>query len=219
MKLFSFILVVVLLCFSLQTKGWSQLVYSGIERETITPIYSERQNTEWCWAANVQLIMNYYGAKVSQEDIIKRSFDVRDPYTSLPKWNEKLKAITSRLNGWHINYNNSKYLLHVNLVKGSPSPELLLKELKNDNPVILVDSISADSSRPIVCTAVGFLPGYYGPVIKELMVRDVMPGCADSSTSQRMKWKIPDVIKRISAYWLISVKKEKPSAKRHFKKE
>ncbi len=219
MKSSGIILMFLSFCFFMQAEGLSQLVYSGIEREYITPIYSEQQNPEWCWAANVQLVLNYYGARVSQEDIIKRSFGVHNPYDNLPKWDKEFKNITSRLNGWVIHYNKDRYFFHIKLVYGSPSPELLLKELKNSSPVIFADSINADSVRPIVITAVGFLPGYYGPVIKELMVRDVMPNNPDNSKNQINKWKISDVSKNISAYWLINVSKEKIAIRKNLKKK
>ncbi len=197
----------------------SQLVYSGIEKDNQIAVFAEQHSPEWIWAANIQIILNYNGARVSQEDIIKQSFKLTNPYSHLPVWSKNLKSVTAALNGWNIKYNNSKYILHLKYVEGSPSPQLLLDELKNNNPVIFYDSTEKSGVRSFICTAVGFLPGYYGPVIKELMVRDVTNNCSDDWNGQKIKWDIKDLPDNVAGYWLTSVSKENLHINKKFHKK
>ncbi|MHB1686077.1 MAG: C39 family peptidase [Ignavibacteriaceae bacterium] len=209
MKFFNFKLFLFsgLLFLIFQSTGRSQLVYTGIEKEKVEPVYSERLNPEWCWAASVQLILNYYGAKVSQEDIIKRSFSVRDPYGELPAWSKNFDKVSDKLNRWVIWYKRVKYIVSVKFVRGAPSPETLMSELKNNYPVIMADSDSTNGMHAVICTAVGILPSYYGTVYKEIMVRDTYPDCRDKTSDQRVNWAASEIPKRVSSYWLIHVKR------------
>lgn len=213
------VLLGTLIWFSCQSVLRSQLVYSGIEKDTQTQIFAEQHSPAWIWAANIQIILNYHGPKVSQEDIIKQSFKLTNPYADLPIWNKNLKSVTSHLNGWNIKYNNSKYILHLKYFEGSPSPQLLLDELTKNNPVILFDSTVKSGVRSYICTAVGFLPGYYGKIVKELMVRDVTNNCADDWDGQKIKWNIKDLPDYVAGYWLTSVTKENPHLNKRYHKE
>lgn len=197
----------------------SQLVFSGIEKDTQIAVFAEQHSPAWIWAANIQMILNYHGARVSQEDIIKKSFKLTNPYADLPVWSKSFRSVTSSLNGWNIRYNNSKYILHLKYFEGSPSSQLLLDELKNNNPVILFDSTEKSGVRSFICTAVGFLPGYYGNIVKELMIRDVTNSCSDDWDGQKIKWNIKELPDNVSGYWLTSVSKENIHINKKFQKK
>ena len=125
----STVLLITLIWLSSQTVLRSQLVFSGIEKDAPIFVFAEQHSPAWIWAANIQIILNYQGPRVSQEDIIKQSFKLTNPYADLPIWDKNLKSVTSHLNGWHIKYNNSKYIMHLKYFEGSPSPQVLLDEL------------------------------------------------------------------------------------------
>ncbi len=218
-KLFS-VLIGILIWLSCQSVLKSQLVYSGIEKDTQTFVFAEQHSPAWIWAANVQIILNYHNSRLSQEDIIKQSFKLTNPYANLPIWSKNLKSITTNLNGWKINYNNSKYILHLKYFEGSPSPQLLLDELTKNDPVILFDSTVKSGDRSYICTAIGFLPGYYGKIVKEVLIRDVTNNCSDDWDGQKIKWNIKDIPDIVAGYWLTSVTKENPHLnKRHYRKK
>lgn len=197
-----------------QSKGLSQLVFTGVEKQNLEPIYSERLNPQWCWAASVQLALAFSGAKISQEDIIKRSFSVRDPYSELPTWSKSFDRISDNLKHWAIWYNRAKYILSVEFFNHAPTPEILMQESKNNYAVIMADSDSTNTMHAVLCTAVGIMPSYYGTVYKEIIVRDTWPCCKNDFNKQSVHWAISDIPKRISAYWLIHVKKITYSSKK-----
>ncbi|HEY0896638.1 MAG TPA: papain-like cysteine protease family protein, partial [Sphingobacteriaceae bacterium] len=49
-------------------------VYVGITARQFNYFASTQRNTEWCWAASIQMLFNYYGVDISQEQIVARSF-------------------------------------------------------------------------------------------------------------------------------------------------
>ena len=48
-------------------------VYVGITARKFNYFASTQRNTEWCWAASIQMLFNYYGIDISQEQIVARS--------------------------------------------------------------------------------------------------------------------------------------------------
>ena len=197
-----------------QSKGLSQLVYTGVDKLNVEPIYSERLNPQWCWAASVQLALAYSGAKISQEDIIKKSFSVRNPYGKLPLWSKSFKRISDNLKHWVIWYNREKYFVSVEFFNHTPSPEALMHESKNNYPVIMADSDSTNLMHAVLCTGVGIMPSYYGTVYKKIIVRDPWPNCQNDINKQNVNWNISDIPTRVPAYWLIHVKKLTHSLKK-----
>ncbi len=208
MKIFtkySMMLLIALLVFG-QSISNCQLVYSGIEKDKVNQVYAEQRNPEWCWAASVQFVLSCHGVKISQEDIIKRSFLVSDPYDILPAWQENFTKITRRLNNWVIKYKRKRFTLSIKLINGAPKPEILSGELKNMMPVIIAYKDSLNNFRPVVCTAIGFLPGYYGPVFKQIMVRDTSPNCISKNNDGRFLLSVENLTKSVSDYWVIRIK-------------
>ncbi|MCL5030392.1 MAG: hypothetical protein M1480_15380 [Bacteroidetes bacterium] len=199
-----FIIAQLIFCQSLSN---GQLVFTGIEKVEQNQVYAEQRNQEWCWASSIQFVLNYYGAKVSQEDIIKKSFHVSDPYDSLPDWHSNLPMIIKRLNGWFIKCKGRKYIVKAKLVSEVPKPMLLYDELKNMRPVILVSKDSLKSFLPFICTAVGFLPGYYGPVVKQIMIRSTYPLCSTENKDNHLIWDVESLPMRVKDYCIISVKR------------
>ncbi len=206
MNKFRYIFLLLIFSFLFQGLAVSQLVYSGIEGEKIIPVFAERLNTDWCWAACVQLVFNSNGLELSQEDILKHSFKINNPYDSLPDWYNELKLITKNLNDWKPFYKGHRYSIKFKFYDTTATPERLKKELDNYNPVILAFKDSLNRIYPVVCSAIGFLPGYYGPVIKTLMIRDPLPVC-ENKQGEPKKYPISILKKNVESYFIIHLKK------------
>src|SRR5882724_9376577 len=57
-------LLIILLVFVSVQQSYAQdqqAVYVGIQSETFGYFTSSQHNTNWCWAASIQMIFNYYG--------------------------------------------------------------------------------------------------------------------------------------------------------------
>lgn len=46
----------------------AQLTVVGIPTDSFNKVYATQRNSEWCWAASIQMILNYYGINIAQED-------------------------------------------------------------------------------------------------------------------------------------------------------
>ncbi len=209
LNLKSYILIIAIQIFLFQAISNAQLVYTGIEKGKVNQVYAEQKNINWIWAASVQFVLNNYNVKISQEDIIKRSFHIYDPYDSLPNFQMNFSKIVNRLNNWIIKYKRKKYLITAKLVDESPTPKFLYDELKSMRPVILFSNDSLNALLPFICTAVGFIPGYYGPVPNQLMIRSTLPSCLNDENDEYIIWDIKSLPQRISHYCIISVKQKK----------
>lgn len=201
--------VVIVFFFIIQPLSKAQLVYTGIEKEKVQQVYAEQSNINWYWAASVQFVLNNYGAKVSQEDIIKRSFYTYDPYDSLPDFQANLSKIIWRLNRWIIYYHKKRFVIEAKLVNEVPEAKFLYDKLKAMQPVIFLAKDSVNNFTPYICTAVGFMPGYYGPVPKQFMIRSVIPSCQNENKDGSILWNVESLPNRVAKYCIISVKQKK----------
>lgn len=85
--------------------------------------FHRQYKDNWCWAACVQMVLDYYGLFVSQSRIVERTYG--DDYDFTANKNN----IISALNGWHINgytvrasferYKNAKALIDA-IANGQP---------------------------------------------------------------------------------------------------
>ncbi|MGH7602471.1 MAG: C39 family peptidase [Gemmatimonadaceae bacterium] len=49
-------------------------IYVRIPRADFEVAYAEQANSNWCWAASIQMILNYYGISIKQQEIVGRSY-------------------------------------------------------------------------------------------------------------------------------------------------
>ena len=75
--------------------------YIGIPSVQMNYMAAAQRNSQWCWAAAIQMVLNYYGVNILQEQIVARTYGT-DPYGRLPDWAGRLDAITTNLNNWSI---------------------------------------------------------------------------------------------------------------------
>lgn len=77
--------------------------------------FHRQYKDNWCWAACVQMVLDYYGLSVSQSRIVERAYG--DEYNFTANKNDIIRAI----NGWYVNgytvraryerYKNAKTLI------------------------------------------------------------------------------------------------------------
>lgn len=178
--------------------------YVGIPRERFDYAYSSQHNSEWCWAASIQMVLNYYGIRISQEDIVARSYGVA-PGGRLPDWPGSFQTITANLNGWSIDDGGQVYTVSAQLGWGAPPPTLLLTELNNQRPVILAYMNGPGSGHAVVSTAASFIPWGTGPIVQSIIVRDPWPTQTNIAANGRVEYPAIILARNITAYWIIRV--------------
>ncbi|MDZ4839540.1 MAG: C39 family peptidase, partial [Bacteroidota bacterium] len=97
-KWLNLLLFSVFLSFSVQAQYLTDLGnnnYSlGLPSDQFKDVYANQRKSNWCWAACVQMVMNYQGIKIEQEEIVMKTFgSLVDQPAYVP---DMIKAIT----GW-----------------------------------------------------------------------------------------------------------------------
>src|SRR5438309_1594878 len=85
-----------------------QVMYVGIPGDSFNYFASSQHNTNWCWAASIQMIFNYYGIAITQEQIVARSYGV-SPTGLLSDWKGNEQIITANLNNWSVDNGGREY--------------------------------------------------------------------------------------------------------------
>ncbi len=200
-----FYVLKIVFCFIIYTSiNYSQIQYVGIKSNDFNSVYSDQDNSQWCWAASIQMILNYYGIDISQEDIVRRSYG-SDPYGNLPNWTGNSQTITANLNNWNISNNGIPYRVSATMGIGAPTPAILLNEMQNGAPVLLGYMSSPNSGHAVVATAVSYSNSYFGPIIQSIIVRDPWPSPQNIMNLGKMEYSGNILASKITAYWYIRV--------------
>src|SRR6266513_2976234 len=94
--------------------------WAGILSQNFNYYASSQKNTNWCWAASLQMVFNYYGVNISQEDIVARSYGT-DVTGNLPNWAGSFEVITVNLNNWNVDKSGKQYQVQAVVYQGAPT--------------------------------------------------------------------------------------------------
>jgi hypothetical protein len=167
-------------------------------------VAAAQNNSQWCWAASIQMVLNYYGVSISQEQIVARTYGT-DPYGNLPNWAGSFQAITANLNNWNFDNLGRRYVVMASLNEGAPTPAVLLQELSQGRPVIVGYRSGQNSGHAIVITAASFSQSPTGPIIHSIVARDPWPSSQNIQTSGRVEYPGAKIASLMQAYWYIRV--------------
>lgn len=105
--------------------------YVGVPTSDFSAIatFGKQRNTNWCWAACIQMVLNYYNIPVAQEQIVKRTLGKLADKPADP--NMMFKA----LNGWEVDIFGNKVLINSNYY--STSTKEITTFLATEKPLIV----------------------------------------------------------------------------------
>jgi hypothetical protein len=199
------LILILMLTFSIGENVFGQqATYVGIPSNKFNYFASSQRNSNWCWAASLQMIFNYYGVSITQEQIVARSYGV-DPYGQLPNWAGSFQVITSNLNNWNIDNNGRQYSVSASLNWGAPTPAYLIQELAAQRPVLIGYQSGPNSGHAVVITACSYTQSAYGPIIQSIVVRDPWPSQENISTNGRVEYPGINLANLIQAHWYIRI--------------
>jgi hypothetical protein len=187
------------------SQTYSQAVYVGIPSSYFNQVYAEQQNSQWCWAACIQMILNYYGLNVSQYDIVRRTYGF-NPYGRLPNWAGSYETITANLNNWSVDRNGVRYLVRASIGYGMPNPATFVSELDNQYPVLLGYPTGGYSGHAVVATAAGFYGYKDDPTLASVVVRDPRRSTLSTPYRGRMEYDA-SMLRAVEVYWYIRVQR------------
>ncbi|EAY31875.1 hypothetical protein M23134_01904 [Microscilla marina ATCC 23134] len=187
------------------TANAQELYYEGVSSKKMNYTASVQNNTQWCWAASIQMVLKYYGVYVTQEQIVQRSFGVKRN-GQLPNLTASPELITANLNKWGVDNRGQRYRVQATWGRNAPHPDMLLKEMRAKYPVI-IGYEGENGGHAVVITAVGILDTQQGPAIEEIVVRDPWPSRRNRRRKGRVVYPGEDLANRIGDYWFIRVQK------------
>ncbi len=187
-----------------QSYAQDQPVYVGIQSETFGYFASSQHNTNWCWAASIQMIFNYYGIAITQEQIVARSYGV-GPTGLLPDWTGNTDVITANLNNWSVDNGGRQYMVRAYCYPGPPTPAYLIQELSQKRPVLIGYQSGPSSGHIVVITACSYINTDNGPLIESIVVRDPWPDEENAANQGRKEWTGIELASKIQAHWYIVV--------------
>ena len=181
-----------------------ELTYIGIPDSQFDYNAASQKSKQWCWAASIQMILNYYGVDINQEQVVARSYGI-DENGNLPDWPASFNLITENLNGWEIDSNGRQHLLHAVMGYGPPAPADLINELSNGKPVIVAYRSGPGSSHAVVITGLSYIDSPDGPLVRSITVRDPWPDDHDLKFLGKLDYSAKSLAQQVEAFWFISL--------------
>lgn len=141
------------------------LYWAAIETTYFKSYVARQRSENWCWAACTQMVLNYQGVSVSQEQIVERVFGSRvdRPGTA--------QNIVQGASGWHIDGHTIRAK-----ADNSFDPQMLINDLVNKYPLIVGLSMPGqDIGHAYVLTGLSFHKQGSAIYPQSVILRDPWP--------------------------------------------
>ena len=182
----------------------AQATYVGIPSSVMNFFVADQEDSNWCWAASIQMVLNYYGVNITQPQIVARTYDL-NPNDPLPNWTGSFSAITANLNNWNIDGSGKPYIVSASLNFGAPTPAVLIQELSRGHPVIVGYKSGPNSGHAVVITAANYDMSPAGPIIQSVVARDPWPSPQNIENNGRVEYPGAQIASLMQAYWYVQV--------------
>ncbi len=166
--------------------------------------FSARQlDDQWCWAASVKMVLNYYGVAITQKQIVARTYGT-DEFGRLPNWPATYKTIHRNLNYKSIDLNGNKYSVIAKIGKGRPNHIWLINEINSQRPIIISYRTGVKTGHAVVITGLSFVFKKTSPTVNKIIVRD--PWTNEKNLANKGRKSYGGLFaNNIDAFWSIRV--------------
>lgn len=182
-----------------------QVQHVGLPSAQMDFVAASQRNTQWCWAACIEMVLRHHGVLVSQEQIVARTYGT-DPAGRLPNWAGSFQAITANLNNWSFDNRGRLFAVGAMMVQGAPLPAMLVRELEQGRPLIIGYASGPNSGHAVVVTGASYIGTSSAPQIVSLVVRDPWPDPRNIANSGRRVHDAGQLAPLIQAAWMISLR-------------
>jgi len=178
--------------------------YVGISSERFNYVASSQQQSQWCWAASIQMVLNYYGIAIQQPEIVARTYGT-DYFRNLPNWAGSFEAITANLNYAGLDNYGQAYQVQSVVYYGAPDAQTLIDELSRQRPVIVGYQTGPGAGHAVVITAASYIETSTGSVLQSVVVRDPWPSLQNNQTHGRQEYATNAFLRAVQAHWYVRV--------------
>lgn len=159
-------------------------------------------HTDWCWAASVQMVLNWYNIPVTQTEVVDRIYG--KPVDSAASENQIAVALT----GYAFDRRGHKVNLHTVRYRGAPSTALLVEQLGHRRPMLITFRSTKTMLHAVVLTGAEYVQDKNGLRLTALTVRDPSPTFRDRHSADTLHLtgtELAQFEKAISSYYVLSI--------------
>jgi len=128
-----------------------------------------QRQSNWCWAACVQMVLNYRGVPVTQEQVVQRIFA-----GAVPNVPGQPNQILEALSGWAFTRNGQPVILRSSPFAFDGSE--IVRDLAERWPIVVGVNMG-NSGHAYVMTAVTYgVDQWNRPIFRSVILRDPWPG-------------------------------------------
>jgi len=128
-----------------------------------------QRQSNWCWAACVQMVLNYRGVPVTQEQVVQRIFA-----GAVPNVPGQPNQILTALTGWAFTRNGQPVILQSSPFAFDGSE--IVRDLAERWPIVVGVNMG-NSGHAYVLTAVTYgVDQWNRPIFRSVVLRDPWPG-------------------------------------------
>jgi hypothetical protein len=175
----------------------------GIPTAQFNFVSAAQLQTEWCWAASIQMILNWYNIPIKQSDVVTRIYG--KTVDSAASEN----AIRVALSGTAYDRKGRKVSLHTERKHGVPPTQLLIDQLSSRRPMLVTFHSTPTMLHAVVLTSAEYVKDDKGIRLTALTVRDPNPafkGRHAAATIRVSGEKLDQLLRAMSSYYLVTVK-------------
>ena len=175
----------------------------GIPTAQFNFVSAAQLKTEWCWAASVQMVLNWYNIPVTQADVVNRIYHKTDDLAASEN------QITRALSG--IAYDRRGRRLQVSAIRetGIPSPTLVIGQLSREHPMLLTVHSEHRMLHAVVLTSAEYVTTGTGIHVNSLTIRDPSPTFRERRSAATLRLsgeELKHFVERISSYYVVTIK-------------
>ena len=183
----------------------------GIPTADFNFVSAAQLHTEWCWAASIQMVLNWYGVPVRQADVVSRIYGKTVDRAATEE------AIVHAMRGTAYNRKHEKVRLYAERRQGVPPTGLLLDELGNRHPLLVTFHSTKTMLHAVVITSAEYERNEKGNVhVTSLTFRDPNPSIKGRHPAGALKLSGAELAKfagSISSYYVVGVEQVRPVQK------
>lgn len=182
--------------------GAQKAVTVGIPIAQFNFVSATQLHADWCWAASVQMVLNWYNIPVKQTDVVNRIYGKTVDAAASEN------AIAVALSGTAYDRRHREVHLHADRRRGAPPSNLLVQELSGRHPMLITFRSTRTMLHAVVLTSAEYVQTEQGPQIRALTFRDPSPGFRQRHVAETFRVTGNDLarfLRSISSYYLFSL--------------
>jgi hypothetical protein len=183
---------------------YSKIQHLGINNDKMSTVFSPQKNSNWCWAANVQMIFNYFGFPKDQQSIVRSVYD-SDKDGVLPDYRASDGQITQLLKMSNTDNNGNVCSIVPNYNGGFPDDSVIVSNLNLQCPIVFAYYNVPKIGHVCLLTGINYVIDIKGKMeILDLVLAD--PEVKENNG--RVVWRKNVLFEKKKCFWTVKLDKK-----------